>query len=110
MAGDVSTLAVPPDEVKALGRLAYDVACQCRDGYASLDSDVQDMLGRWVGNNAKVFATGWGEFHEGAVQVWDALFELAASLGVTADTVRDTDQAFANGVNSLDLPETGDLR
>lgn len=93
-----------------MGRLAYDVACQCRDGYASLDADVQDMLGRWVGNNAKVFATGWGEFHEGAVQVWDALFELAASLGVTADTVRDTDQAFASGLSSLDLPETGDLR
>ncbi|WP_169815574.1 WXG100 family type VII secretion target [Nocardia inohanensis] len=102
--GEAPSLSVQPDEVQALGRLAYDVATQCRDGYVALDDDVRDMLGRWIGNNAKAFGSGWAEFHEGAVQIWDALFELAASLGVTADTVRATDQSFAAGVSSLDLP------
>jgi hypothetical protein len=38
------------------------------------------------------------------VQVWDALFELAEKLGITADTVHGADESFAAGVSSLDLP------
>ncbi|WP_255218367.1 hypothetical protein [Nocardia abscessus] len=35
------------------------------------------------------------------MRVWDALFELAEKLGITADTVRESDQAFATGVRVL---------
>ncbi len=104
MAGEVPSLSVDTDDVKALGRLAFDVATQCRDGYSALETDARDMLASWAGNNARAFSTGWEEFHQGAVQVWDALFELAEKLGVTADTVRQTDQTFATGVSSLELP------
>ncbi len=104
LAGEQPLLSVDTDDVKALGRLAFDVATQCRDGYSALETDVRDMLGSWTGSNAGAFAAGWEELHQGAVQVWDALFELAEKLGITADTVRGTDQSFAAGVSSLDLP------
>ncbi|MEV2220420.1 WXG100 family type VII secretion target [Nocardia vinacea] len=104
MAGEAGPLSVLPDEVKVLGRLAYQVAEQCRDGYSTLDTDVRAMLDSWTGNNADAFGAGWEELHQGAVQVWDALFELAESLGITAATLGQTDQAFAGGISSLDLP------
>ncbi|MGQ4597211.1 WXG100 family type VII secretion target [Nocardia sp. R6R-6] len=104
MSGEKPSLSVDTDEVAALGRLAFDVATQCRGGYAALETDVRDMLGSWSGTNSGVFAAGWEEFHQGAVQVWDALFELAEKLGITATTVRRADQSFAAGVSSLDLP------
>jgi WXG100 family type VII secretion target len=104
MTGEASSLSVQPEDVKALGRLAYDVATQCRDGYSSLNTDIQTMLDSWSGNNADAFGVGWEEFHQGAVDVWDALFELAASLGVTAEAISHADQSFAAGVGSLDLP------
>ncbi len=44
LAGEQPSLSVQTDEVKALGRLAFDVATQCRDGYAALETDVRDML------------------------------------------------------------------
>ncbi|MEU0872848.1 WXG100 family type VII secretion target [Nocardia brasiliensis] len=102
--GDASSVWVDPEEVKDLGRLAFTIAEECRSGYASLVIDTQTTIGGWLGNNAGAFAAAWNEFHEGADQVWDALLELAGSLGVTAETLRSTDQSFASGVSSLDLP------
>lgn len=104
LVGEQPSLSVDADAVEALGRLAFDVATQCRDGYSALEIDVRDMLESWTGSNAGAFVAGWEEFHQGAVQVWDALFELAEKLGITADTVRGADQSFAAGVSSLDLP------
>ncbi|MGW4278509.1 WXG100 family type VII secretion target [Nocardia sp. NPDC004750] len=104
LVGEQPALSVDTDAVEAVGRLAFDVATQCRDGYSALETDVRDMLESWTGSNAGAFAAGWEEFHQGAVQVWDALFELAEKLGITADTVRGADQSFAAGVSSLDLP------
>ncbi|WP_068057242.1 WXG100 family type VII secretion target [Nocardia xishanensis] len=99
-----ASLSVDLDEVRALGRLAYAVAEECKSGYASLVADTHATIDSWSGNNADIFAAGWAEFHEGADQVWDALFELAEKLGVTAETLRATDQSHAAGISSLDLP------
>jgi WXG100 family type VII secretion target len=104
VAGEQPSLSIDTAEVKALGRLAFEVATQCRDGYSTLETDVREMLESWTGTNSRAFAVGWEEFHQGAVQVWDALFELAEKLGITADTVHGADQSFAAGVSSLDLP------
>ncbi|MFD4444453.1 WXG100 family type VII secretion target [Nocardia sp. NPDC058519] len=103
-AQDPFTLSVVPDEVKALGRLAYRVASECQSGYRSLATDAQITIDSWRGNNATTFTAGWDEFHSGADQVWDALFELAEKLGITADTFVTTDQSNASGLSSLDLP------
>ncbi|MFR9753280.1 WXG100 family type VII secretion target [Nocardia sp. 004] len=104
LAEEASSLSIVTEDVEALGRLAFDIASQCRDGYSALAVDVRDVLESWTGNNAGAFAAGWEEFHQGAVQVWDALFALAEKLGITAETVRRTDRVFAAAVSSLDLP------
>ncbi|SUB11296.1 WXG100 family type VII secretion target [Nocardia brasiliensis] len=102
--GDGSCVRVDPEEVEALGRLAYRIAEECRSGYASLVTDAKSTIEGWSGNNAGAFGAAWNEFHEGADQVWDALLELAGGLGVTAETFQSADQSFASGVSSLDLP------
>ncbi|MFF0528362.1 WXG100 family type VII secretion target [Nocardia amikacinitolerans] len=102
--GDLSSLSVDPEEVKALGRLAFQIAEECKSGYSSVVADAQVTIDSWVGNNAGAFTAAWEEFHEGADQVWDALFELAEKLGITAETVRASDQSYAAGISSLDLP------
>ncbi|APA97230.1 hypothetical protein NS506_03177 [Nocardia seriolae] len=42
--------------------------------------------------------------HHGATEVWDALFDLAAKLGITAETYRSIDTEFGAAVSSLELP------
>ncbi|MCP2292291.1 WXG100 family type VII secretion target [Nocardia amikacinitolerans] len=99
-----ASMSVDLEEVKALGRLAYAIAEECKTGYSSLVTDTQVTIDSWSGNNASAFTAGWEEFREGADQVWDALFELAEKLGVTAETLATADQSRAAGLSSLDLP------
>lgn len=102
MAGEEGSLSVEPESVKGFGRTAFDIAGQCRDGLAALELDVRDMRDSWSGNNSDAFFAGWDDFHQGAVAVWDALMELAAKLGVTAETLQNTDGSNAVGV-ALDM-------
>lgn len=102
--GDASSISVDIEEVKALGRLAFQIAEECKSGYASLTADARQTIDGWKGNNASTFGAAWDEFHAGADQVWDALFELAEKLGITAETLRTTDQSQGSRISSLDLP------
>ncbi|BCK53108.1 WXG100 family type VII secretion target [Nocardia wallacei] len=81
MAGEEPSLSIEPESVKAFGRIALDIAVQCRAGLAALELDVRDVRDSWSGNNSDTFIAAWDEFHQGAVEVWDALVELAAKLG-----------------------------
>ncbi|MFF0491369.1 WXG100 family type VII secretion target [Nocardia sp. NPDC004068] len=101
--GGSPRFAIESEEVRALGRAAFEVARQCREGLSALQTDVRDLLDEWRGNNADAFGGAWDELHTGAVEVWDALAELAARLGVTVDMVDRTDQANAAGTRMLDL-------
>ena len=87
------------EQVKALGVTALGVGNQCRDGLTALEADVREVLEGWTGNNSDAFSAGWDEFHQGAIEVWDALVELASKLGVTADTLCTTDQSSATGIS-----------
>lgn len=100
---DSSALSVEPEVVKAFGRLAYQVASECKAGYASLVTDMRATIDTWSGNNAGVFTAGWEEFHQGADQVWDALFDLADKLGVTAETLQSTDELNAAETYQLNI-------
>ncbi|WP_405136005.1 WXG100 family type VII secretion target [Nocardia sp. NBC_01388] len=102
--GASGQLNVVPDEVQAFGRLAYKMAEELRSGSSTLDGEVRDLMNTWKGAAAGSYSEGWEEMHRGAVEVWDALFDLAAKLGVTAENYRDTDTNFATAVNSLELP------
>ena len=100
---DSSALSVEPEVVKAFGRLAYQVASECKAGYASVVTDMRATIEAWTGDNAGVFTAGWEEFHLGADQVWDALFDLADKLGVTAETLQGADESNAAATYTLNL-------
>lgn len=74
---DSASLSVIPDHVKEFGRFAYQVATELRSGSASLDVEVQGLMSGWKGAAADAYLAGWEEMHGGAVDVWEALFELA---------------------------------
>jgi WXG100 family type VII secretion target len=100
---DSASLSVVPVNVEGFGRFAYQVATELRSGSASLDVEVQGLMSGWKGAAADAYLAGWEEMHRGAVEVWEALFELAEKLGITAETYRAVDTARASGISSLDL-------
>ncbi|MCP2289128.1 WXG100 family type VII secretion target [Nocardia amikacinitolerans] len=102
--GDGSAFSVVTDDVKALGRYAYKLAEELRSGALSLDREVTALLSTWKGSAADSYDTAWDEMHQGALTVWEELFELAAKLGITADTYRERDTSNASAIGSLDLP------
>ncbi|MFF2556981.1 WXG100 family type VII secretion target [Nocardia sp. NPDC058058] len=102
--GESARLSVVPDDVRAFGRVAFRMAEELRDGSTTLDREVGELMNTWKGAAATSYGAGWDEMHLGAVEVWDALFELAAKLGVTAEAYRDADAEYGSAVNSLELP------
>jgi WXG100 family type VII secretion target len=98
-----SDLRITPADVQALGRKAYWIASQLRSASATLNGEVQDLRATWRGIASDSYQTGWNELHTGASDAWTALFDLAAKLGVTADTFTETDATFASGMNFLEL-------
>ncbi|KAA0018530.1 WXG100 family type VII secretion target [Antrihabitans cavernicola] len=96
-------LHVVPEEVTSVGRFAYEIAEQLRSGSTRLDGEVQGLSATWRGSAADSYRSGWDEMHHGAVQVWDALFQMAEKLGVTADTYRTQDSASASALGSLNI-------
>ncbi|MRH89868.1 WXG100 family type VII secretion target [Nocardia sp. SYP-A9097] len=97
-------MEVLPDGVRAFGRLAFRMAEELRSGSTTLDGEVGELMDTWRGAAAGSYRNGWDEMQRGAVEVWNALFDLAAKLGVTADTYCETDTDFGAAVNSLELP------
>ncbi|WP_249645620.1 WXG100 family type VII secretion target [Nocardia sputi] len=57
-------LHVVPEEVKAVGRFAYDVAEQLRSGSMSLDREVQALFGTWKGSAADGYRAGWDDVQD----------------------------------------------
>ncbi|MFB7724030.1 WXG100 family type VII secretion target [Nocardia sp. NPDC056100] len=102
--GESGRLSVVPEDVRAFGRVAYRMAEELRAGSGALDREVGELMNTWKGAAATSYGAGWGEMHRGAVEVWDALFELAGKLGVSAETYREADAEFGAAVNSLELP------
>ncbi|WP_062987692.1 WXG100 family type VII secretion target [Nocardia anaemiae] len=98
-----AALEVIPEEVKEVGRFAYRVATELRSGSSSLDVEVQSVLSTWRGIAADAYGSGWEELRRGASEVWEALFELAEKLGITAETYQTADSARASTFSSLDL-------
>lgn len=99
-------LSVVPDDVRDVGRYAFNLAENLRTALDSAGREVNGLLsGGWRGPAATGFAGSWTETHDGGRQVIDALTTLADKLGVTAATYRKTDDSRAAGLreSSLDL-------
>jgi hypothetical protein len=52
------------------------------------------------------YQAGWSELYSGATKTWDALFELAAKLGVTADTFTAPGNSHPHGLVLRPTPTT----
>ncbi|MGW5311729.1 WXG100 family type VII secretion target [Nocardia thailandica] len=105
---DGQSLAIVPDEVRAVGRYVYGIAETLRTALDSASREVQALLGSgWTGDLADEFSTGWTETSSGGSQICIALTEMAEKLGVTADTYQsqDTTSSYALNMAGLDLPE-----
>lgn len=100
-AGD---LEVIPSDVTAYARRVYAIADQLRSALTQIDQAAAGLQSSWRGSAADSYGAGWVDVHEGATEVWDALFELAAKLGVTAETFTTTDTVNASKLHPLDLP------
>ncbi|WP_043649960.1 WXG100 family type VII secretion target [Nocardia thailandica] len=104
--GSVSAgeIDVVPAEVTVYGQRVYSIAEQLQLALTSIDRDIQALKGTWRGSAADSYAAGWQEVRQGASEVWNALYELAAKLGVTADVLVQSDRARASAMSVLDLP------
>ncbi|MEV0355991.1 WXG100 family type VII secretion target [Nocardia sp. NPDC050697] len=63
---DQDGFAAVPEDVAALGRFAYRIAIELRDGANSLDGEVSALMNSWRGAAAQSYADGWGDMHSGA--------------------------------------------
>ncbi|WP_067667519.1 WXG100 family type VII secretion target [Nocardia miyunensis] len=99
-----SAFDVVPEDVREFGRMAYRLASELRSAAATLNTEVRNLGTSWTGTASSSYQAGWSELHAGAADTWDALFELATKLGITADNFSQTDTNFASSISSLDLP------
>lgn len=98
-------LSVVPDDVRAIGAYAYNLADTLRRALASAAREVDGLTGKsWTGTAADSFAEGWSEVHTSGTEILDTLTTLARALGVTADTYTTQDARFATDITTLDLP------
>lgn len=98
------SISVIPDDVRAIGRYAYQQAQTMRQALQSVVQEVEHLTSAgWSGDAAKSFARGWSECEDSGSRIIDALSAMAAKLGVTADNYRDIDTANGDTIWSLDL-------
>jgi len=74
---------------------------------SALDATSRDVTGLtsdgWTGPAAREFSSGWSECSDGGNKIFDALTELAGSLGITASNYLDRDTRTADQISSLNL-------
>ncbi|MGW4325756.1 WXG100 family type VII secretion target [Nocardia sp. NPDC004573] len=95
--------AVVPEHVSDAGRYVYDTAQTLIAGVRSTDTEVEALLAAWRGPASDAYAAGWSEVRQGAVDVLEALSEMAEALGVVSARLDVVDQTRATNF-SLDLP------
>ncbi|WP_067648443.1 WXG100 family type VII secretion target [Nocardia harenae] len=100
---DHDGFAVVPEEVAAVGRFAYRIANELRDGANSLDREVSMLMDSWRGAAAQSYGGGWNEMHSGAMRVWEELLQLAEKLGVTADNYLAQEAESGTAVSLLNM-------
>ncbi|MFI9508402.1 WXG100 family type VII secretion target [Nocardia sp. NPDC052566] len=102
-AGSAAPLAMVPENVSNAGQFVSETAQALADGIRSADAEVAQLMSSWRGTAASAYWQGWSETRQGALQVFDALREMAELLGVTVTTTIDTDTRTADGVRASSL-------
>ncbi|MEU7144187.1 WXG100 family type VII secretion target [Nocardia sp. NPDC046473] len=99
-----TTFNLVPEHVSEAGRYVQATAQSLISGLRSASADVNALETTWRGTAATAYATAWDEVHRGALDVFEALADMADLLGVVVDRTAATDTSNAAAVNSLDLP------
>nr|WP_079666150.1 WXG100 family type VII secretion target [Mycobacteroides abscessus] len=76
------------------------LADQMRAGSSSLDRDVQSLFGVWRGSAADAYRSGWDEMQDGATKVWNALTDIASTLGSNAAVFHAQETSTASSITS----------
>ncbi|MEU7631053.1 WXG100 family type VII secretion target [Nocardia sp. NPDC049220] len=105
--GSGEALSVVPDEVRDVGSYVYHLADTLGSALDAAAREVQSLTGgSWAGAASTGFGTGWNDVNDGGRQIIAALADLAAKLGVTADSYQQRDESNSGALSSstLDLP------
>ncbi|WP_405163891.1 WXG100 family type VII secretion target [Nocardia sp. NBC_01499] len=98
-----NTLNLVPEHVSEAGRYVQTTAQNLISGLRSATADVNALETSWRGTAATAYATAWDEVHAGALDVFEALADMADLL-VVVDRTAATDTGTAAALSSLDLP------
>lgn len=97
-----SEVSVVPDDVRALGNFAYQLAQDIKAALDSAGHDADKLTSTgWLGPAGKAFGAGWSECNDGGQKVLTALTTMAEKLGVTATSYDARDTQTAADVSSL---------
>ncbi|MEU2092497.1 WXG100 family type VII secretion target [Nocardia beijingensis] len=99
-----TNFAVVPDEVSDAGRYVQQTAANLISGLRSASAEVDGLMSSWRGGAATAYAGAWDETHRAALDVFEALADMAELLGVVVDRTAATDTASAGTFGSLSLP------
>ncbi|MFD6463468.1 WXG100 family type VII secretion target, partial [Streptomyces roseolus] len=84
---------VVPDHVQDAGRYIQEVAAALVAGVRAADVEVSGLMSSWKGAAASAYQAGWEETRNGAVEVLEALGDMAELLGVVAAALPEIDQS-----------------
>ncbi|MBF6076441.1 WXG100 family type VII secretion target [Nocardia beijingensis] len=99
-----TTFAVVPEHVSDAGRYVQQTAANLISGLRSAGAEVDGLMSSWRGVAATAYAGAWDETHRAALELFEALADMAELLGVVVDRAAATDTASAGTYTSLSLP------
>ncbi|MBH0778578.1 WXG100 family type VII secretion target [Nocardia bovistercoris] len=104
MADTAATFAVVPDHVRDAGRYLQETAAALTAGMRSATADVDSLLSTWRGLAATAYGGAWDSVAAEAFVIFDALADMAETMGVVVDRAQAVDYSRAGTFGSLDLP------
>ncbi|MET9027072.1 WXG100 family type VII secretion target [Nocardia sp. NPDC004168] len=99
-----TTFTVVPETVSDAGRYVQQTAQALISGLRSASAEVDGLMSSWRGAAASAYAGAWDETHSAALEVFEALADMADLLGVVVDRSAAADTEAANQYSSLSLP------
>ncbi|WP_067807281.1 WXG100 family type VII secretion target [Nocardia beijingensis] len=99
-----TTFAVVPEHVSDAGRYVQQTAANLISGLRTAGAEVDGLMSSWRGGAATAYTGAWDETHRAALELFEALADMAELLGVVVDRTAATDTASAGTYSSLSLP------
>ncbi|MGW4327149.1 WXG100 family type VII secretion target [Nocardia sp. NPDC004573] len=99
-----TTFTVVPEHVSDAGCYVQQTAQALISGLRSASAEVDGLMSSWRGVAATAYAGAWDETHTAALEVFEALADMADLLGVVVDRSVAADTAAADQYSSLSLP------